>query len=80
MVKMIPANKLRLKLGNVLHAVRAGQQIVYLTRRGCPVAVLMSYEHHEALASALEDLSDLLSLRAVADEPVRLYDEFMVEL
>jgi hypothetical protein len=33
-----------------------------------------------ALMAQLEDLSDLASLEAAADEPVRPYDEFLAEL
>ncbi len=42
--------------------------------------VVVDYEAYEALMAQLEDLSDLASVEAAADEPVRPYDEFLAEL
>ena len=42
--------------------------------------VVVDYEEYEALRAQLEELSDLASLEAAADEPVRPYDEFLTEL
>ena len=37
-------------------------------------------EDYETLIAQLEDLSDLVSLKAAVDEPARPYDEFLAEL
>ena len=78
--KIIPVSDLRRKTSAVIEAVRDGSAVVYVTQHGRPVAVLVDYEHYETLMAQLEDLSDLASLRAAADEPARPYDEFLAEL
>ena len=78
--KIIPVSDLRRKTSDVIKAIRDGSEVVYVTQHGRPVAVLVDYEHYEALVAELEDLSDLASLRAAADEPARPYDEFLAEL
>ena len=78
--KIVPVSDLRRKTSAVIEVVRDGSEVVYVTQHGRPVAVLVDYEHYEALMAQLEDLSDLASLRAATDEPARPYDEFLAEL
>ena len=76
---IVPISDLRRKTSDVLKTVSGGQ-VVYITQHGRPAAVLVDYDHYEALLAQLDDLSDLASLEAAADEPVRPYDEFLAEL
>ena len=78
--KIIPVSDLRRKTSDVIKAVQSGGQAVYVTQHGRPVVVLVGYEDYEALMAQLEDLSDLASLEAAADERVRPYGEFLAEL
>jgi prevent-host-death family protein len=78
--KIIPVSDLRRKTSDVIRAVRDEGQVVYVTHHGRPAVVLVDYEGYEALMAQLEDLSDLASLEAAVDEPVRPYDEFLAEL
>lgn len=78
--KIIPVSDLRRKTSDVIKAVQGEGRVVYITQYGRPAAVLMGYEHYETLMAQLEDLSDLVSLEAAADEPVRPYDEFLAEI
>jgi prevent-host-death family protein len=78
--KIIPVSDLRRKTSDVIKTVQSGGQVVYITQYGRPAVVLVGYEHYETLMAQLEDLSDLVSLEAAADEPVRPYDEFLAEI
>ena len=79
-LQIIPVSDLRRKASSVIEAVQQGEQVVYITQYGRPAVVLMSYEHYETLMAQLEDLSDLASLQAAANEPARPYDQFLAEL
>jgi len=78
--KIIPVSDLRRKTSDVIEIVQSGGQVVYVTQYGRPVAVMIDYEEYETLMAQLEDLSDLASLEAAADEPTRPYDEFLAKL
>ena len=78
--KIIPVSDLRRKTSDVIKTVQREGQVVYVTQHGRPAVVLVDYEDYEALIAQLEDLSDLASLEAAVDEPVRPYDEFLAEL
>jgi len=78
--KIIPVSDLRRRTSDVIKAVSDGGQVVYVTQHGRPVVVVVDYGDYETLMAQLEDLSDLASLEAAADEPVRPYDEFLAEL
>ena len=78
--KIIPISDLRRKASDVIHTVQNEDEVVYVTQYGRPAVVLVGYEHYEMLMSQLEDLSDLASLQAAADEPARPYQEFLAEL
>ena len=77
--KIIPVSDLRRKTSDVIKTVREGEA-VYITQHGRPAAVLGDYDRYEALLSQLEDLSDLASLQAAADEPARPYQDFLAEM
>lgn len=77
--KIIPVSDLRRKTSDVIKSVREGEA-VYITQHGRPAAVLVDYDRYEALLSQLEDLADLASLQAAADEPSRPYEDFLAEL
>jgi prevent-host-death family protein len=79
-IKIIPVSDLRRRTSDVIKAVQDGGQVVYITQHGRPAVVVLDYEDYEALMAQLEDLSDLASLEAAVDEPVRPYDEFLAEL
>jgi prevent-host-death family protein len=78
--KIVPVSDLRRRTSDVIKAVQDGGQVVYVTQHGRPAVVVVDYEYYEALMAQLEDLSDLASLEASVDEPVRPYDEFLAEL
>jgi len=78
--KIIPVSDLRRKTSDVIEIVQSGGQVVYVTQYGRPVVVMVDYEEYETLMAQLEDLSDLASLEAAADEPARSYDEFLAGL
>jgi prevent-host-death family protein len=75
--KIVAVSDLRRKTSEVIKAVHEGGEVVYVTQHGRPA---VDYEEYEALRAQLEELSDLASLEAAADEPVRPYDEFLTEL
>jgi len=79
-IKIVPVSDLRRKASDLIKSVREGGEVVYITQHGRPAVVVVDYEEYEALRAQLEDLSDLASLEAAADEPVRPYDEFLTEL
>jgi prevent-host-death family protein len=78
--KIVAVSDLRRKTSEVIKAVHEGGEVVYVTQHGRPAVVVVDYEEYEALRAQLEELSDLASLEAAADEPVRPYDEFLTEL
>ena len=71
--KIMPISDLRRKTSNVLNTIKETGDAVYITQHGRPVAVLVDYERYEQLLAQLEDLADLASLEAAADEPARPY-------
>ena len=78
--RIMPISDLRRKASDVVKIIQKGGDDVYITHYGRPVAVMVDYERYERLKAQLEDLSDLVSLKAAADEPARPYDEFLAEL
>ncbi len=78
--KIIPVSDLRRKTSQLLKQVQHEGDVIYVTQYGRPKAVLLDYDYYETLLAQLEDLSDLASLEAAADEPARPYEEFITEL
>jgi len=78
--KILPISDLRKRTSGIIRAIREDGDVVYITQHGRAVAVLVDYEQYETLLAHLEDLSDLASLEAAAEEPERGYEEFLVEM
>jgi len=78
--KIMPISDLRRQASKVIRAIQEEGDVVYITQHGRPAVVLVDYEQYEALMARLEDLSDLASLEAAADEPVRDYEDFLAEI
>jgi prevent-host-death family protein len=76
----MPISDLRRQTSQILRVLKEEGDVVYITQHGRPAAVLVDYEQYEALLAQLEDLTDLASLDAAADEPERDYEAFLTEL
>lgn len=72
--KIIPISDLRRQTSRIILSVQEEGDVVYITQHGRPTAVLIDYEQYEALLTQLEELSDVASLEAAADEPERDYE------
>lgn len=77
---IMPISDLRRQASQVINTLREGSDVVYITQHGRPAAVLVDYKQYEAMVAQLEDLADLASLEAAADEPERPYEEFLAEM
>jgi prevent-host-death family protein len=75
----MPISDLRRQTSQILRVLKEEGDVVYITQHGRPAAVLVDYEQYEALLAQLEDLTDLASLDAAADEPERDYEAFLAE-
>lgn len=78
--KIMPISDLRRQTSQIIRAIQEDGDVVYITQHGRPAAVLVDYEQYESLLTLLEDLSDLASLEAAADEPERDYEAFLAEM
>jgi prevent-host-death family protein len=78
--KIIPISDLRRKTNEIIKEVQSGDEVVYITQHGRPAVVLLEYDRYEMLLTQLEELSDLVDLRAAVDEPTRPYETFLAEL
>ena len=78
--KIIPISDLRRQTSQIILSVQEEGDVVYITQHGRPTAVLIDYEQYEALLTQLEELSDLASLEAAADEPERDYEAFLADV
>ena len=58
MFRSMPVSEARARLFELVEEVGRRERAVALTRRGSPVAVVLSYSEYERLADALEALSD----------------------
>ena len=77
---IMPISDLRRQASQVINTLREGSDVVYITQHGRPAAVLVDYEQYEAMVAQLEDLADLASLEAAADELERPYEEFLADM
>jgi prevent-host-death family protein len=78
--KILPVTDLRRDTSRVLQAVQEQGDVVYITQHGRAAAVLLDFEHYQALLAQLEDLSDLVAIEDVAGEKARSYEEFLAEM
>jgi prevent-host-death family protein len=76
----MPISDLRRQTSQILRVLKEDGDVVYITQHGRPAAVLVDYEQYEALLAQLEELTDLVSLDAAADEPERDYEAFLADL
>ena len=76
-VTIVPISGLRRKTAHLLQRAGESDEPVYITQHGRPKAVLLGYQAYERLMGQLEDLADLDSIRERADEPARLFSEFL---
>lgn len=58
MFQAVPVSKLRSDLFHLLSQLERGGRPVTLTRRGEPVAVILSHDEYERLLDTLESLCD----------------------
>lgn len=79
-VTIVPVSDLRRDTARLLRHVEESDEPVYITQHGRPKAILLGYQVYERLMAQLEDLADLASIRARADEPVRPFAEFLQEI
>ena len=79
MTKIISATDLRERMEEVLTSAAEDPQPQYITYRSHPVAVLMGYEHFEALMEQLEDMSDVVAIYERRGEPRRPFSEYLAE-
>ena len=77
---IMPISDLRRQTSRIIRTIKEEGEVVYITQHGRPAAVLVAYEQYEALLGQLEELADLASLVAAADEPAREYEAFLAEL
>ena len=78
-VKIVSASDLRERMEEILKSAAREPEPQYVTYRGRPIAVLMGYEHFEALMERLEDLSDVVAIYERRDEPRRPFGEYLAE-
>lgn len=72
-VEVVSVADLRAQLSTVLERLQNAHQPVYVTQRGQPRAVLVSYDEYNALIEQIEWLDD--SLEGIAGEQRRLAGE-----
>lgn len=77
--KIISATDLRERMEEILRSAAGEPEPLYITYRGRPIAVLMGYEHFEALWERLEDLSDVVAIYERRNEPRRPFREYLAE-
>jgi antitoxin YefM len=58
MAKTLPISEAKMKLGELVAGLEAGDEEVIITRNGRPAAVLLATEAYEALQETLALLSD----------------------
>lgn len=78
--KIMPVSDLRRETSKVIQTILREKEAVYITQHGRPAVVLVDYEQYEAMLAQLEDMADLVSLKAAVDEPERDYEAFLAEM
>jgi prevent-host-death family protein len=53
---IVPISDLRREASRVVNNLREGSDVVYITQHGRPAAVLLNFEHYEALIAQLAEL------------------------
>lgn len=79
MTKIVSASDLRENMAQILQAAAEEAEPQFITYRSRPIAVLMGYEHFEALMEQLEDLSDVIAIYERQKEPRRPFGEVLAQ-
>ena len=66
MSKTMPISEVKARLPELVSSVQEREDEIVVTRNGKPAAVLVSYNEHERLKETLDILSDLASMRQIA--------------
>lgn len=70
-VKIMPISDLRREASRILEILGEEEDAVYITHYGRPVAVMVDYEHYEAMRTRLRELTERLrQAQAIAESPV----------
>jgi len=77
--RIISASDLRERMEEILKTAAEQPDPQYITYRSHPTAVLMGYEHFEALMERLEDLSDVVAIYERRGEPRRPFGEYLAD-
>jgi antitoxin YefM len=87
MAKVVPFTRARAELSDLLDEIEARHEHVVVTRKGRPIAIVLSTEEWEAIEETLEVLQDEATLDALRDSEadvqagrVRPWDEVRREL
>ncbi len=87
MAKVVPFTRARAELSDLLDAVEERHEHVVVTRKGRPIAIVLSTEEWEAIEETLEILQDEDTLEALRESEadvqagrVRPWDEVRREL
>lgn len=68
MARIVTADDLRAKLGRELDALREGEEVLYVSRRGRLAGVLVDPERYAELIERLDYLEDSLAALTARDE------------
>ncbi len=79
-VKIMPISDLRRQASRILDLLEEEGEAVYITHYGRPVAVMVDYEHYEALLARLDELTQQLEERTVAQVSVEDYTAHLAGL
>lgn len=77
--RIVSASDLRQRMEEVLRTAVEQPDPQYITYRSRPIAVIMGYEHFEALMERLEDLSDVVAIYERRGEPRRPFAEYLAD-
>jgi prevent-host-death family protein len=68
MARVVTSEDLRAGLGRELDALRETEDVLYVSKRGRPAAVVLDSEHYAALVERLEYLEDSLAALTAREE------------
>ena len=77
--RIVSASDLRERMEEILKTAAEQPDPQYITYRSRPIAVMMGYEHFEALMERLEDLSDVVAIYERRGEPRRPFGEYLAD-
>lgn len=65
---IVPISDLRRQASKVINTLREGGDVAYITQHGRPTAVLVDYDHYEALIAQLQELKRRQPTYTVAEK------------